>query len=123
MPSSTYKVSVRSHVPVAVLLTSPLSESTAYNGDLLPSSFQICLRVTQPPRVVRSADSRYSRADVEEYRMDTGVVESHLGLAIALFGEGVSTASVRLAARRLTIAAVRSVVMMFVCNNFFVFTH
>ena len=111
MPSSIHRCSVRSHVPVAVLLTSPLSGSTAYNGALPCSHSQISVRVTQPPRVLPSSDSTYTRSDPEEYRSDTGVLESHFGLAMASFGESVSAASARLAAaRRFMITAVWSIV-------------
>ena len=110
IPSSIHRLSVRSHVPVATLLTSPLSGSTAYNGAVLPRLSQIPWRVMQPPRVLPSADSTYSRSDPEEYRSDTVVLESQFGLAIALVGEAVSAASACLAARRPMIAAVRSIV-------------
>ena len=110
MPSSIHSCSVRSHVPVTVLLTSPLSASTAYNGVVLPRLSQISLRVMQPPLVLPSADSTYSRFDPEEYRSETGALESQSGLEIALFGEEVSAASARLpAARRPMIADVRSI--------------
>lgn len=101
---------MRSHVPVAVLLTSPLLELTAYSGPLPSKSSHTSSRVTQPPRVEPSADSRYRRLDVDEYRMDTFVLDLHLGLEIALFGEGVFAASADLDARRLMMAAVRSIV-------------
>ena len=83
---------MRSHVPVTESLTAPLFGSTAYIGGFPPSSSQIALTVTHPPRVVPSPDSRYSRADDEEYRIDTVVFASQSGFAIGLFGDGVSTA-------------------------------
>lgn len=118
MPSSTHKLSVRSHVPVAVLLTSPLPDFTGYRGARPSMLSQICVRVTQPPRVVPSADSRYSRSEDGEYRMDTVTFESHFGLAIALLGETVSAASTSLAAAiRLMIDAVRSIVVVVMLNG------
>ena len=101
IPSSTNSSSVRSQVPVAVSLTSPVSGSTAYNGALPPRCSQICCNVTQPPRVVPSADSRYSRAEVDEYRIDTVVVASHSGLGMGSFGDGVSVATASLSASML----------------------
>ena len=116
MPSSTHRLSVRSHVPVAVLLTSPLPDFTGYNG-ARPSMFsQICVRVTQPPRVLPSADSRYKRSEDGEYRMDTVALESHFGLAMTLFGDAVSAASTRLVAKKLMMAAVRSMVAVAIFN-------
>lgn len=112
IPSSTYRLSVRSQVPVAALLTSPLLGSTAYNGALPPRLSQISLSVTQPPRVMPSADSRYSRAEDEAYRMSTGVVGSHSGLGMAVFGDSVSMAPAGLAAatrRPIMSAAVRTI--------------
>ena len=65
-----------------------------------------------------SADSRYSRADDDEYRMETVVLESHEGLAMASFGEAVSAASAVLATRRLMIAAVRNIaVVITICDH------
>ena len=115
MPSSIHRCSVRSHVPVAVLLTSPLAGSTAYSGALPSSHSQISVSVTQPPLVVPSPDSTYKRSDPEEYRNDTAAVESHSGLAMASFGEAVSMASPRLAARRLMTTAIRSIAIITIC--------
>lgn len=92
MPSSTYRVSVSSHVPVTVLLTLPLSDSTANSGTLPASCSQISVRVMHPPRVTPSADSRYSRSDEEEYLSTAVALASHSGFGIASFGEGVSAA-------------------------------
>lgn len=121
MPSSIHRCSVRSHVPVAVLLTSPLSWSTAYNGALPSSHSQISVSVIQPPRVLPSPDSTYSRSDPEEYRSETMVLWSQSGLAIASLGDAVSAASARLATRRLMITAVRSgvVVAITICGKRF----
>lgn len=118
MPSSTYRLSVRSHVPVTVSLTSPLLESTAYSGARPYMFSQICVRVTQPPRVLPSADSRYRRSDDEAYRMDTVMLESHFGFAIGSLGEGVSAAWACQDARRPTIAAVRRIIMLRSASRF-----
>lgn len=106
---------MRSHVPVAVSLTSPLSESTAYNGGLPSRCSQICFNVTQPPRELLSADSRYSRSDVEENRIDTVLLESQPGLAMALFGEEVSAAPAILKASKLRTAVFRTVRVIASC--------
>ena len=92
MPSSTYSSSVSNQVPVALALISPVSESTAYNGSLPARSTQMSFNVTQPPRVLPFTDSRYSRAEVEEYRIATVVFESHSGLGMGSFGDSVSAA-------------------------------
>ena len=112
MPSSIDRFSVRSHVPVAVLLTSPLAGSTAYSGALPPSHSQISVSVTQPPLVVSSSDSTKKPSDSGVYRKDTAIVESQSGLAMASFGEAVSAASARLAARSIMSAAIRSIPIM-----------
>ena len=101
MPSSTNSSSVSNQVPVTVALTSPVSGSTAYKGSLPPRSSQICCNVTQPPRLLPSADSRYIRADAEEYRIDTAVLESHSGLGMGSFGDSVSAAVASLRASML----------------------
>ena len=112
MPSSTIRFSVRSHVPVADLLTSPLLESTAYSGAPPPSSPQISLRVTQPPRLL-PPDSTYRFFEPEEYRIDTLALELHFGLEMALFGEAVFAAAVGVIDRRLATAAVRRSIVVF----------
>ena len=122
MPSSTIKVSVRSHVPVAVLLTSPLSGSTAYKGALPSRCSQISVRVMQPPRDEPSSVSRYSLANDKEYRGMVVVPESHFGLLMAALGEAVSAASPINVEQRLKTAAVRSVavvVIIAICDNTF----
>lgn len=97
MPSSTYSSSVSNHVPVAFALIAPVSESTAYSGSLPPRSTQISFNVTQPPRVP-FADSRYSLAEVEEYRIATVAFASHSGLGMGSFGDSVSVAAASLRA-------------------------
>lgn len=89
MPSLIQRVSVRSHVPVAVSLAMPVTFCTGYKGDILPMNDHMSVRVTQPPRVTPSEDSTYSRFDPFEYRIDTVVFGLHSGLAMARLGEGV----------------------------------
>lgn len=101
MPSSTYNDSSSNHIPVAVVLLSPESGSMAYRGALPVRASQICVSVTQPPRVLPSADSRYSRFVDLAYRMLTSMLASHSGLAMGSFGEGVSSAAASLAAAKL----------------------
>ena len=105
MPSSTYSASVSNQVPVTVSLSSPVSGSTAYKGALPARCSQICFNVTQPPRVLPSADSRYSRLDVDEYRIDTVVLASHSGLGMGSFGDSVSVATASWRASMLRIVA------------------
>ena len=100
---------MRSHVPVAVSLISPLSESTAYNGAFPARASQISSSVTQPPRVLPSADSRYNRSDVDAYRTDTVMLESQSGLAIGSLGEAVSAAAASLRARKPRTPTLRNV--------------
>lgn len=57
------------------------------------------------------ADSRYSPVDADECRIDTVIVESQLGLGIALFGEAVFVATVRPTASRLMAAVTRIIVL------------
>ena len=116
MPSSTYRLIVRSHVPVSVALTSPLSGSTAYSGALPSRSSQICFSVTHPPREPLSADSRYSRSDVAENRTETVLLGSQSGFVMALFGDEVSAAT---KASRLRTAAFRNVRAIVPCAQLF----
>lgn len=101
MPSCTNSSSVSSQVPVTLSLISPLSGSTAYTGDLPSRRSHICDKVKQPPRVLPSADSMYSREETAEYRIDTGMLSSHSGLGIGEFGDGVSLAAATSKASRL----------------------
>ena len=110
IPSCTNSSSVSSQVPVTLSLISPLSGSTAYRGALPPRSSHICANVTQPPRVLLSADTRYNREDADEYRIDTGTLASHGGLGIGSFGDSVSCAAARLRASMLRTTAFRTVV-------------
>lgn len=105
VPPCTNSSSVSSHVPVALLLMSPLSGSTAYKGALPPRCCHICDNVTQPPRVLVSAEKRYNRADADEYRTDTGMLGSHSGLGMGSFGDAVSIAATSLRASTLRTAA------------------
>ena len=111
MPSLIHRLSVSNHVPVALSRGLPVMLLTGYNSAMPAVEFQISVRVMQPPRVMPSDDSMYSRSDSEEYRRDTVVFGLHAGLGMALFGDGVSVAPARLIARKLrTAATVRSIV-------------
>lgn len=97
MPSSTSNSSVNNRIPIALLLISPVSGSTAYSSALPPRFSHIWANVTRLLRVLPSTDSRYSRDDANEYRIDPGILSSHFGLGIGSLGESMSfaTASVR----------------------------
>ena len=48
--------------------------------------------MSQSLRVLPSADTRYSRDEAEEHRIDTGMLASHIGLGIGSLGDSVSSA-------------------------------
>ena len=91
IPSRTKSSSVSNQVPVALSLISPVWESTAYKGALPRRFSHICDNVTQPPRVLPSSDFRYSRDELDEYRIDTWMLASHSGLRIGSLGDSVSS--------------------------------
>ena len=73
-------------------------------------------QMSQSLRVLPSADTRYSRDEAEEQRIDTGMLASHFGLGIGSLGDSVSLAVTSVRTSMLKTAAFpMTVVILVLC--------